>query len=115
MAMLARDWYYTARRHVGIDFSAEAQVATYDRRQGDHPDRARSALKSLGATAGWTVADIGCGTGLMACEAAAMDMTVHAIDISPAMLSMAEARARALGVSLIPHSAGLRSFVYAPG
>jgi hypothetical protein len=46
--MLARDWYYNDRRHVGLDFSAEAQVATYDRRQGDHPDRARAALKSLG-------------------------------------------------------------------
>ena len=25
--MLARDWYYNDRRHVGLDFSAEAQVA----------------------------------------------------------------------------------------
>jgi 2-polyprenyl-3-methyl-5-hydroxy-6-metoxy-1,4-benzoquinol methylase len=114
MTMLARDWYYNDRRHVGLDFSAEAQVATYDRRQGDHPDRARAALKSLGAIAGWTVADIGCGTGLMACEAAAMDMTVHAIDISPAMLSMAEQRARDLGVSLITQSAGFLSFAYEP-
>ena len=32
MKMLARDWYYNDRRHVGLDFSAEAQVATHDRR-----------------------------------------------------------------------------------
>ena len=43
--MLARDWYYNDRRHVGLDFSAEAQVATYDRRQGDHPDRARASIE----------------------------------------------------------------------
>jgi len=112
--MLARDWYYNDRRHVGLDFSAEAQVATSDRRQGDHPDRARATLKSLGAKAGWTVADIGCGTGAMACEAADMGMTVHAIDISPAMLSMAELRARDLGVSLHTQSAGFLSFTYEP-
>lgn len=113
--MLARDWYYNDRRHVGLDFSAEAQVATYDRRQGDHPDRARSVLKSLGVQPGWTVADIGCGIGLMACEAAEMGATVHAVDISPAMLQMAEHRARELGVSLNTQSAGFLSFAYEPG
>jgi 2-polyprenyl-3-methyl-5-hydroxy-6-metoxy-1,4-benzoquinol methylase len=111
--MLARDWYYNDRRHVGLDFSAEAQVATYDRRQADHPDRARGVLKSLGVQPGWTMADIGCGTGAMACEAADMGLTVHAIDISPAMLSMAEMRARELGVSLNTQSAGFLSFSYA--
>lgn len=110
--MLARDWYYNDRRHVGLDFSAEAQVATYDRRQGDHPDRARATLKSLGVRKGWTVADIGCGIGMMACEAAAMGMTVHAVDISPAMLAMADLRARELGVSLLTQSAGFLSFSY---
>lgn len=110
--MLARDWYYNDRRHVGLDFSAEAQVATYDRRQGDHPDRARAVLKSLGVQPGWTVADIGCGTGGMACEAAAMGATVHAIDISPAMLQMAELRARELDVSILTQSAGFLSFSY---
>ena len=110
--MLARDWYYNDRRHVGLDFSAEAQVATYDRRQADHPDRARGVLKSLGVQPGWTMADIGCGIGLMACEAADMGLTVHAIDISPAMLSMAEMRARELGVSLVTQSAGFLSFAY---
>lgn len=110
--MLARDWYYNDRRQVGLDFSAEAQIATSDRRQGDHPDRARATLKSLGVKQGWTVADIGCGTGLMACEAADMGATVHAIDISPAMLSMAGLRAREAGVSLITQSAGFLSFAY---
>ena len=113
--MLARDWNYNARRHVRLDFSAEAQVATYDPRQGDHPDRARAALKALGAREGWTVADIGCGTGLMACEAASLGMTVHAIAISPAMLSMAELRARELGVSLLTQSAGFLSFTFEAG
>ena len=50
----------------------------------------------------------------MACEAADMGATAHAIDISPAMLSMAELRARDAGVSLVTQSAGFLSFAYEP-
>jgi 2-polyprenyl-3-methyl-5-hydroxy-6-metoxy-1,4-benzoquinol methylase len=112
--MLARDWYYNDRRQVGLDFSAEAQVATYDRRQGETPDRAHKVLQSLGVKAGTVVADIGCGTGAVACEAAEMGAIVHAIDISPAMLAMAERRAADNGVALHEQSAGFLSFAFEP-
>lgn len=112
--MLARDWYYNDRRHVGLDFSAEAQVESYDRRQGENPDRARKILKSLGVKEGSLVADIGCGTGSLSCEAAEMGATVHAIDIAPAMLAMAMRRASDSGVSLREQSAGFLSFAYEP-
>ncbi len=44
----------------------------------------------LGVQRGWRVADIGCGNGVLACEAALMGAEVDAIDISPAMLALAE-------------------------
>ena len=43
-----------------------------------------------------------------------MGANVHAIDISPAMLSMATLRAREAGVSLNTQSAGFLSFTYEP-
>ena len=48
----------------------------------------------LGVQRGWRVADIGCGNGVLACEAAMMGAEVDAIDISPAMLALAEIQAR---------------------
>jgi 2-polyprenyl-3-methyl-5-hydroxy-6-metoxy-1,4-benzoquinol methylase len=46
----------------------------------------------LGVQRGWRVADIGCGNGVLACEAALMGAEVDAIDISPAMLALAKSR-----------------------
>ena len=66
--MLARDWYYTQRRRLGLD-SAVASI--YDRHD-DSDERARAALAMLGVQKGWRIADIGCGNGVLACEAALM-------------------------------------------
>src|SRR6201747_1331248 len=57
--MLARDWYYTQRRQLGLD-SAVASI--YDRHD-DSDIRARAALTMLGVQRGWRLADIGCGEG----------------------------------------------------
>jgi predicted SAM-dependent methyltransferase len=54
--MLARDWYYTQRRQLGLD-SAVASI--YDRHD-DSDVRARAALTMLGVQRGWRIADIGC-------------------------------------------------------
>jgi len=66
--MLARDWYYNQRRQLGLD-SAVASI--YDRHD-DSDLRARAALIMLGVQKGWRLADIGCGNGVLACEAALM-------------------------------------------
>lgn len=108
--MLARDWYYTERRRVGID---SAVAALYDRH--DNSDsRAHSALTMLGLKPGWRIADIGCGNGVLACEAAAMGAEVDAIDISPAMLALADILARDRKVKIRTQFAGLLSFAYKP-
>jgi 2-polyprenyl-3-methyl-5-hydroxy-6-metoxy-1,4-benzoquinol methylase len=108
--MLARDWYYNERRRIGLD-SAVASI--YDRHE-DSDLRARAALAMLGVKAGWRVADIGCGIGVLACEAALMGAEVDAIDISPAMLALAEVYAGDRKAKIRTQSAGLLSFAYQP-
>ena len=108
--MLARDWYYNQRRRLGLD---SAVAAIYDRHD-DSDLRARAALAMLGVQKGWQVADIGCGNGVLATEAALMGAVVDAIDISPAMLALAEIYARDRKAAVRTQSAGLLSFAYQP-
>jgi 2-polyprenyl-3-methyl-5-hydroxy-6-metoxy-1,4-benzoquinol methylase len=108
--MLARDWYYNERRRIGLD-SAVASI--YDG-QDDSDLRARTVLTRLGVQRGWRMADIGCGNGILACEAALMGAEVDAIDISPAMLALAELHARDRKVAIRTQPSGLLSFSYQP-
>ncbi len=108
--MLARDWYYTQRRQLGLD-SAVASI--YDRHD-DSDIRARAALTMLGVQRGWRVADIGCGNGVLACEAALMGAEVDAIDVSPAMLALANIQARDRRVAIRTQPAGMLSFACEP-
>src|SRR5262245_33021925 len=108
--MLARDWYYTERGRIGLE---PAVAAIYDRHD-DSDLRARAALKMLGVQKGWRVADIGCGNGVLATEAALIGAEVDAIDISPAMLSLAEIYSRDRRAPVRTQSAGLLSFAYQP-
>src|SRR5882762_6408817 len=108
--MLARDWYYNERRRLGLD---SAVAAIYDRHD-DCDVRARQALTMLGIKPGWRVADIGCGNGVLACEAAMLGAEVDAIDISPAMLALANIQAKDRRVAIRTQPAGLLSFAYQP-
>jgi len=108
--MLARDWYYNQRRRIGLD---TAVASIYDS-QDDGDLRARSALTMLGVRPGWRVADIGCGNGVLATEAALMGAEVDAVDISPAMLALAEVYAHDRNAAIRVKSAGLLSFAYEP-
>jgi len=110
--MLARDWFYNERRQLGIDSAVARQSAIYD--SDDSGSRARSTLTKLGVQKGQRIADIGCGNGILACEAAQMGAEVHAIDISPAMLALAEIQAKDMKVAIKTQSAGLLSFKYEP-
>jgi len=109
------DWYYIDMRQVGIDFADPAQVASYDDRQADDAGEDRELLSQLGVGPGQVVADIGCGTGMFACEAARLGAKVHAIDISAEMLGKTMARAKAAGLDqVVPHHAGFLSHTMAP-
>src|ERR1700760_1636665 len=108
--MLARDWYYNQRRRLGLD---SAVAAIYDRHD-DSDLRARAALTMLGVKPGWRVADIGCGNGVLACEAGLLGAAVAAVDISPAMLALASIQAKDRKVTIRTQPAGLLSFAYQP-
>src|ERR1700756_3590559 len=108
--MLARDWYYNQRRRLGLD---NAVASIYDRHD-DSDIRARAALVALGVQRGWKVADIGCGNAVLATEAALMGAEVDAVDISPAMLALADIYARDRKAAIRTQPAGLLSFAYQP-
>src|ERR1700754_1231611 len=108
--MLARDWYYNERNRMGI---GPAVASIYDAHD-DADLRARAALKMLGVQRGWRIADIGCGNGVLATEAALIGAKVDAIDISPAMLGLAEIYARDRRAAVRTQPAGLLSFAYEP-
>src|SRR6201991_4748701 len=109
--MLARDWYYNERREIGLDSAVASSYDCHD----DRDVRARETLAMLGVQRGWRVADIGCGNGVLACEAAELGAEVDAIDISPAMLALADIQARDRRLAVRTQSAGLLSFAYQPG
>jgi 2-polyprenyl-3-methyl-5-hydroxy-6-metoxy-1,4-benzoquinol methylase len=108
--MLARDWYYNERGRLGLS-SAVASICDC---RDDRDTHARAALGMLGVKPGWRIADIGCGNGILACEAALMGAEVDAIDISPAMLALAEIQAKDRKVAIRTQPAGLLSFDYQP-
>jgi 2-polyprenyl-3-methyl-5-hydroxy-6-metoxy-1,4-benzoquinol methylase len=108
--MLARDWYYNERRQIGLD----SAVASIYEQNDDRDARARSTLSMLDMQPGWRIADIGCGNGVLACEAAMLGAEVDAIDISPAMLALAKLQAGDRKVAIRTQSAGLLSFAYQP-
>ena len=108
--MLARDWYYNERRQIGLD----SAVASIYEQNDDRDARARSTLSMLDVQPGWRIADIGCGNGVLACEAAMLGAEVDAIDISPAMLALATLQAGDRKVAIRTQSAGLLSFAYQP-
>jgi len=108
--MLARDWYYNQRGRIGLEPAVASIYGTDD----EGGLRARTALKVLGVRNGWRIADIGCGNGVLATEAALMGAEVDAIDISPAMLALAEIYARDRKAPVRTQSAGLLSFAFEP-
>lgn len=95
--MQTPDWYYDDRRQVGLDFADEEQARTYDARQGTSAEADRALLRRLGLAPQHAMADIGCGTGSLAREAAWICRRAMAVDVSPAMLRLA--RERAAGAS----------------
>jgi len=110
-------------------------VSRYDAKEDAGAPAEMAMLAQLGIGAGPTVVDLGAGTGQFTLEAATvakrviavdvspvmqarlrgkLDAEVDAIDISPAMLALAEIQARDRKVAIRTQSAGLLSFAYQP-
>lgn len=106
-------WIYDELRQVGLDFEDIAAVADYDRNQGSDRSAERALCARLGVAPGRTVIDLGCGTGSFALEAAHSGASVHAVDVSRAMLDYAAARARADGLEGIRfHHGGFLTYAH---
>lgn len=105
------DWYFDDTQQVGIDFDSDQEVETYDERQQSSSTEDARLLDELITGSEHVCADIGCGTGILVCEAAGRFDHVHAIDISASMLDVARKRAVAKGFSNISfHHAGFMKF-----
>ncbi|MBL8327652.1 MAG: methyltransferase domain-containing protein [Rubrivivax sp.] len=110
-ALRLSDWYPDDGRQVGVDFASPAQVARYDASQRSTDAAAATLLDELGLRPGQAMADFGCGTGVLVCQAALKGCTAHAVDISAAMLQATLERARALGATgVVPQQAGFLGF-----
>lgn len=95
-------WQYDEFRHVGVDYADTAVAEEYDARharfRGDMAGECDRLLDELGVGAGTRLLDVGCGTGILALQAAKRGAAVWAADTSEAMLGVARARAEAAGV-----------------
>src|SRR6266568_5321656 len=67
-------------------------------RDDDHDDYVGPFLRLLNAQPDWSVLDIGCGSGTLACPLARIVRRVTAIDFSPAMLSLLRERENSEGI-----------------
>ena len=105
-------WYFDESKMAGIDFQSMAQVEAYDRNQtSSTPELEQALVRRLGIQPGQTVIDLGAGTGTFAIEAAMAGASVHAVDISQAMLTYAERKAQKVGTDAVKfHQAGFLTY-----
>lgn len=105
-------WFYNDLQQVGVDFEDIAQVAAFDRNQTSSTQEAEQALiKYLGISTGHTIIDFGAGTGTFAIQAALAGAYVYAVDVSKAMLALAQKKADdANAVNIEFHYAGFLTY-----
>jgi FkbM family methyltransferase len=109
------DWMLDETAHAGPDHLDPEEVARYDRKQGDEPDRAAQVdievLRTNGIDAAATVVDLGAGSGRFALAVAPHVRRVIAVDVSPAMVAHLERRVQASGITNVEVvQAGLLSY-----
>lgn len=105
-------WYFDESDMAGVNFEDTAQVEVYDRNQtASTPEKEQALVTRLGISAKHTVIDLGAGTGNFAIQAALAGASVHAVDISQAMITYAQSKAQKVGVTTIEfHQAGFLSY-----
>ncbi len=95
-------WRYNEMKPRGFNYNSFILARVYDTyhqlfRDYRHESEAIMAQLGLGTSA--TVLDMGCGTGAFALHAATHCETVHAVDVSKAMLGRARRKARRAGLT----------------
>ncbi len=106
------DWYFNEFNMAGVDFEDVAQVAAFDLKQSSStPEKEQALVNRLGISSGHTVIDLGSGTGTFAIQASLNGASVHAVDISQAMLNFAQNKAQIAGVKSVKfHRAGFLNY-----
>lgn len=111
-------WLRNEFQQLNTDFADAAVVEQYERRMGEFrnlPAEDAAILGLLALPQGSRILEIGTGSGHFARAAARAGHRVMAVDISPAMLQYADARAKAEGLTGIEFChAGLLTFAVPP-
>jgi ubiquinone/menaquinone biosynthesis C-methylase UbiE len=94
-------WTFDELAHAGPEHLDPGYIATYDQKAGTNPLEDVEALRAFGLTHSSTLVDLGAGTGSLAIAAAPFCRRVVAVDVSSAMLDVAQAKAGHLGLSNI--------------
>lgn len=107
-------WKFDERKFSGVDYASVEEVARYDsmhRKFRDYRKASEDISRKLGLDAGSSVIDMGCGTGAFTLHAARHCRTVHAVDISPAMLEYCHLQGEKEGLNNIEfHQGGLLTY-----
>lgn len=94
-------WRYNEMKPCGVtynNFLLAKVYDTYHQMFRDYRAESEAIVAKLGLGTSATIVDMGCGTGAFALNAAAYYDTVHAVDVSKAMLSRARRKARKAGL-----------------
>lgn len=89
-------WLYDEYQDFG--FSNLEEIAAYEKKSGADPADEREFLKELGVSREHTLIDFGCGTGVLALEAAKLCKKVYAVDVSAPMLDYMRSKAERQGI-----------------
>jgi len=94
-------WQWDETTAISTDYGDVAEAGNYDNRHSHSERNAaeyREILDLIAPGPDWTLMDVGAGTGTFAIAAAGRCREVLAVDISQAMLDIAEEKARDAGV-----------------
>ncbi len=94
-------WYIDELMHAGDEHLDADYVTTYDRKAGTDPTEDLALLRGLGLDETSVVVDLGAGTGTFALAVAPLCRRVVAVDVSPVMLAVLNAKAERSGLKNI--------------
>ncbi len=108
------DWWLTEEDFAGAEHLDEEYVAGYDAKAQVDPSEDVATLVDLGLGKDAVLVDLGAGTGVFSLAAAQTGAAVVAVDVSPQMVDVVRARAKALSLSnLTVVRAGFLSYDHA--